>query len=349
MRSVFIALAAALAALCLLTPRQAAAGAWREIPVAVRAADGVSLSGAILMPEGGTQREGGQGAPGVVILSGSGGNGRDGRFYGFPAYRVIAERLAADGVAVMISDRRGVGGSGGSWRGETIEGRAADAALMAARLAALPGVDPRRVGLLGHSQGGWVALEAAAASRAVAFVVLMAGPGQSVLDQIVTDETNQRRLAGRGRLNVAVSGLAMRAGLSGVKLLPRRCGVAALEVLCGVIHYTPAAALPKVRVPVLALFGQRDSLVPPRPNVRLLAAGLRGAPLTVRLFEDANHQFWPARTGARAEYSALTPGYVPGFLDTISDWVRQVPAAPTLGRDQGTMTTEFSDPVGSGS
>jgi pimeloyl-ACP methyl ester carboxylesterase len=312
---------ATLCVLCLLSPRQALAGAWRETPITLKAHDGIVLSGAVLMPLGVMD------APGVVILSGSGGNGRDGRIHGFAACRVIAERLAADGVAVMITDRRGVGGSGGTWRGETIEGRAQDAVLMARRLAEEPAVNPRRVGLLGHSQGGWVATEAAAeAPRQVAFVVLMAGPGQSVLDQIVTDQTNQRRLAGQGRVRVAASGLALRIGLSGVRLLPARCGVAALETLCGVIHYSPASALPRVRAPVLALFGDRDSLVPPRPNVRLLAAGLRNAELSIRLFERANHQFWPADTGSSAEYASLTPGYVDGFLETVSDWIVATPA-----------------------
>lgn len=308
-------------ALCLLCPRDALAGAWRETPVTIKAHDGVVLAGSVLSPEGRTD------APGVVILAGSGGNGRDGTMYGFPAYRVIAERLAADGVAVMITDRRGVGGSGGRWRGETIEGRAQDAVLMARRLAQDPAVDPRRIGVLGHSQGGWVAIEAAAqAPDTLAFVVLMAGPGQSVLDQVVTDQTDQWRLAGRSGTSVAFNGLVLRAGLAGVRLLPTRCGIAALETLCGVIHYSPAAVLPTVRVPVLALFGARDSLVPPRPNVGLLSRGLRNTDLTIRMFDEANHQFWKAKTGASAEYASLTPGYVPGFLDAVSAWVLATPA-----------------------
>ncbi|MEJ2814104.1 alpha/beta fold hydrolase [Caulobacter sp. CCG-8] len=320
MRQFPTAFALSFLALCLLGPRDALAGAWRETPVTIKAHDGVVLAGSVLSPEGRAD------APGVVILAGSGGNGRDGRIQGFPAYRVIAERLAVDGVAVMITDRRGVGGSGGRWRGETIEGRAQDAVLMLRRLAQDPAVDPRRIGVLGHSQGGWVATEAAAqAPDAVAFVVLMAGPGQSVLDQVVTDQTNQWRLAGRSRAGVAVNGLVLRAGLSTVRLLPTRCGIAALETLCGVIHYSPAAALPTVRAPVLALFGARDSLVPSRPNAGLLSRGLREADLTVRTFDEANHQFWKAGTGATAEYPALTPGYVPGFLDTISDWVLAPP------------------------
>lgn len=324
MRQLSTAFVLSFLALCVLCPRDALAGAWRETPVTITAHDGVVLAGSVLSPEERT------GAPGVVILAGSGGNGRDGRIRGFPAYRVIAERLAADGVAVMITDRRGVGGSGGRWRGETIEGRARDAVLMVRRLAQDPAVDPRRVGVLGHSQGGWVATEAAAqAPDAVAFVVLMAGPGQSVLDQVVTDQTNQWRLAGKSPAGVAFNGLVLRAGLSGVRLLPTHCGIAALETLCGVIHYSPAFALPKVRAPVLALFGERDSLVPSRPNLGLLSRGLRNTDLTTLQFDDANHQFWKARTGATAEYPSLTPGYVPGFLDAISDWVR---AASGRGR-----------------
>lgn len=68
---------------------------------------------------------------GGVTLAGSGPNGRDGHVRGFPAYRVIAEHLAGQGVAVLLLDRRGVGGSGGDWRRETIPGRARDAVAAA--------------------------------------------------------------------------------------------------------------------------------------------------------------------------------------------------------------------------
>lgn len=223
----------------------ASASAGEEVRLEV---DGVTLAGSLVLPEGAPPRAA------VVMLAGSGPNGRDGHVRGFPAYRVIAEQLAGQGVAVLLLDRRGVGGSGGDWRRETIPGRARDAVAAADFLRRRRPGPP--VGLVGHSQGGWVALEAAAA------------PGAAV-----------------------------------------------------VVDYDPAPTLPRVRAPVLALFGERDSLVPPQPNLARLSAGLPDGQLTARVFAGANHQFWPARTGAMAEYRDLTPGYVPGFLEAMSDWI----------------------------
>lgn len=289
----------------------ASASAGEEVRLEV---GGVTLAGSLVLPEGAPPRAA------VVMLAGSGPNGRDGHVRGFPAYRVIAEHLAGQGVAVLLLDRRGVGGSGGDWRRETIPGRARDAVAAADFLRRrLPGPP---VGLVGHSQGGWVALEAAAApGAAVDFVVLMAGPGESVREQIVTDDSNQLRLAGATPEAVERRARRLRLALRAATAVAPLCRAARLHLLCFVVDYDPAPTLPRVRAPVLALFGERDSLVPPQPNLARLSAGLPDGQLTARVFAGANHQFWPARTGAMAEYRDLTPGYVPGFLEAMSDWI----------------------------
>lgn len=105
------------------------------------------------------------------------------------------------------------------------------------------------------------------------------------------------------------------------------CRPVRLHTVCYALEHDPAPAPARVRVPVLAFFGERDSLVPPERNIPLIEAGFRrgSAPLTIHTFSGANHQIWAARAGATSEYPRLRKEYVPGFFDTIGAWVHQQP------------------------
>jgi len=275
--------------------------------------------------------------PAVVVIAGSGPADRSGRMRGFPAYAVIADHLARSGIAVLLLDRRGVGGSAGDWRYESIEDRADDALVALQWLRGRPEVDPARTGLLGHSQGGWVVQLAASRSRDVAFVVLMAGPGERVREQIITDERNEWLRTGHSAEEAEAHVRSLDRWMALIDALAPPCRALRLHTLCHVIEYDPAPALRRIHVPVLALFAERDTMVPPQPNRRLIEEGLREAgnhALTVREFPGANHQFWPAKTGARAEYGELVPGYVPGFLETLGEWIAAVPPAGSAGSSE---------------
>lgn len=298
------------------------------IPADVRTEDVVigqgeaALAGTLVLPAHAGR------AAAVVVVSGSGPNGRHGRIRGFPAYGTIAGHLARSGTAVLLLDRRGVGGSAGNWKHERIEDRADDTLTAVQWLRQRADVDPGRVGVLGHSQGGWVAELAAARSRDVAFVVLMAGPGESVQAQVLTDERNEWLRTGRSPEEAQEHADSVGRWLALADAVAPACRLGRLHPICYTVEYDAAPALRSIHVPVLALFGELDTMVPPEPNRALIADGLRqaGNPgLTVRVFAGANHQFWAARTGARAEYAQLEPGYVPGFLDTIGDWIASVP------------------------
>ena len=111
----------------------------------------------------------------LLMVGGSGPTDRDNDVY-FPAIRA---RLLDAGVAVASFDKRGVGGSTGDWHDGGPAELTADALAELAHLRNEAGIDPDRVGVFGHSQGGWVVLETAAADRATAFVITNAGPGVS--------------------------------------------------------------------------------------------------------------------------------------------------------------------------
>jgi pimeloyl-ACP methyl ester carboxylesterase len=141
--------------------------------VELRATNGeLALAGTLHRPDG---------EPRAILLMvpGSGPSDRDNDVY-FPAIRAgLLER----GIAAASFDKRGVGESTGDWRDTDAAQQASDVAAQLACLRATPGVDPGRLGLFGHSQGGWVVLEAAAADPSVAFVVTNSGPGVTMAHQ----------------------------------------------------------------------------------------------------------------------------------------------------------------------
>ena len=71
-------------------------------------------------------------------------------------YRSIGEYLVQRGFAVLLYDKRGVGGSTGDWESETFDERAQDVAAMVKYLQSRPEIDPNRIGLIGHSQGAYI-------------------------------------------------------------------------------------------------------------------------------------------------------------------------------------------------
>ncbi|MCR4374320.1 MAG: alpha/beta fold hydrolase, partial [Acidobacteria bacterium] len=107
----------------------------------------VTLSGTLTMPPGPGP------FPAVVLITGSGGQNRDKDIFGFKVFGVLADHLTRHGIAVYRYDDRGVGESTGRIATSTTADFADDALAGIARLAAMPDIDPARIGLIGHSEG----------------------------------------------------------------------------------------------------------------------------------------------------------------------------------------------------
>jgi dienelactone hydrolase len=134
---------------------------------------GIELAGTLTLPKAPGPH------PAVVLMSGSGPQDRDESLR--PAalikpFALIADALTSAGVAVLRYDDRGVGGSSGDHASATITDLASDGAAALDYLRERPDIDPARIGLLGHSEGGLYAAKLAAADPAIAFVVAMAAP-----------------------------------------------------------------------------------------------------------------------------------------------------------------------------
>jgi uncharacterized protein len=131
----------------------------------------VTLAGTLTLPPGDAR------VPALLLITGSGPQDRDEEILGHKPFLVIADHLTRAGYAVLRVDDRGVGGSTGDDALATYDELLGDVLEGVALLRAHPRVDPDRVGLLGHSQGGFLAPAAAArADGDVAFVILLAGP-----------------------------------------------------------------------------------------------------------------------------------------------------------------------------
>lgn len=269
-------LAALVSALLLLGPAGAAPA---ERPVAIPAPGGVTLAGTLTVPAGPGPH------PAVAFVGGFGPTNRDGEFgdRGDGAYRDIALRLARRGVLVLRYDKRGIGASGGpalSW----LDARplARDAAAAVRTLVSLPGINTRRVALVGHSQGGDLALEAARGAP-VTRVVTLSAPG--------------RPLGGLPR----VSGTAGR-------LLDRLVGT---NVARATLARDPRRDAARAPQPALLVHGTRDRTVPVT-DMALLAGARRAAGLPTRTLRVAG-------VGHFLEVDGRVPA---GMLDAVAAFVR---------------------------
>jgi pimeloyl-ACP methyl ester carboxylesterase len=237
----------------------------------------------------------------------SGASDRDNDVY-FPAIR---EHLLEAGIAVCSFDKRGVGGSTGRWQDAGIIEQAHDLLSSVEALLSDPAV-PKTIGLFGHSQGGWVVVEAAGRRPEIAFVVANSGPGVAPVAQeryahcaYLADGggTDSEMLQALEPFDDLVEALRRGATYGDVrrqlksKQLPavyrRRKLILFPEdeelwnFFLRIWSYDPRPALERIRVPVLALFGRDDRLVPVPESVAVYREAVRPELLTVAVFPGA--------------------------------------------------------------
>jgi dienelactone hydrolase len=132
----------------------------------------------------------------VLLIAAAGPEGRDEEVAGHRVFVVLADSLLRKGIAVLRYDKRGVGGSSGDLSTATFDDLVSDAVAAFRYLEARPNVDPKRVGIIGHSEGGSIAPAVAATDRDVAFVVAMAGSGLSGEVRITEQQAYMAQQAG---------------------------------------------------------------------------------------------------------------------------------------------------------
>jgi pimeloyl-ACP methyl ester carboxylesterase len=323
----------------------------QEEVVATNAKANVTLAGTLtLPPQGGP-------VPAVVLISGSGPQDRDQTIFGHKPFLVWADHLTRSGIAVLRVDDRGVGKSTGKREEATTSDYADDVLACVALLKTRKEIDPKRIGLIGHSEGGLIAPIAATRSKDIAFIILLAAPGLTG-EEIVNLQShsmlqsmgaNEEQLAAFGALQRTVIGLAkttadeaeLRTKLKDVmqKAIAEapesaRAMYANLDGILDAqikrlnspwyrwfLAYDPRPVLRKVTVPILAVNGTKDIQVSATENLAAIRAAAPHA--TIVEVPGVNHLLQTAATGALTEYATIEETIAPVVLKVVGDWIEK--------------------------
>lgn len=286
--------------------------------VAITAPGGHTLAGTLTRPEDAAGP-----VAAVVLISGSGPQDRDGHMAPIPGYRPfrqMADSLGRRGIAVLRLDDRGVGGSGGASPEATTEDFAADVRAAVEWLRARPDVDPARIGLVGHSEGGIIAPLVAVADPRIAAVALLAAPswsGARISDMQIRDVVAAQGMAGAALDSAVARAIAQRDSVA-----------AGVPWMRWFLAHDPLPTARRLRAPVLVLQGATDRQVTAEQAEELAAAVRAGGnrDVAVRVFADVNHLLLPDADGTAdvARYAGLADKRVPAdVLGALADWLAE--------------------------
>lgn len=301
-------------------------GAGAEFDVEVAWAD-LTLVGTIHLPGGDRP------PPVMLMIQGSGPADRECDGY----FAEIRSAFLTRGIATCAVDKPGCGDSTGDWREHDLAARADQAAAVIASLRRHGEIDGRRIGVWGQSQGGWVVQQLAAAGNGLACAAINSGPSIGVTDQdeFATEHLLRRDGFGDAEVDEALaytralhraarSGAAFETVLNDIvapvvdrrwyALGPTADDAAEWELMTRFVEeaYDPIDALRRIDIPVLAVFGGLDVLVPAwrgaaETGTALAAAGTRDA--TVTVFPGGDHRI-----------RVTDGGFAAGYLDLLGDW-----------------------------
>lgn len=265
---------------------------------------------------------------------------------------VVADQVSAyHGTASLSYDKRGVGQSTGDWRTSSFEDLAGDTLAAVQYLKSRPDINPKRISIGAGSEGGWVAAIVATRSRDVASITLVACPAVSYVDEVMLEVEDILRIRG------GFSGKELEQALAFQKLVLdmartgealtdegwERLEAAAQKVRNEkwyryvepdprdnywwrraplIANFDPVPLWEKIRIPVLAVYGELDRNAPAPKNAANLEKALRKAgnrDYLIKVFPKANHELMEAKTGFLSE-SLYLKRYVPGFFDIFDEW-----------------------------
>jgi pimeloyl-ACP methyl ester carboxylesterase len=291
--------------------------------------NGFSLAGTLSKPASASGK-----LPAAVLVGSSGPTDRDGLAFGVPILGEIAGALADAGFLVVRYDKRGIGQSGGRAESAGLADYAEDVRAAIKVLERRKDVDVKRIAVIGHSEGGSVALMAASKDKLIAAVAVLATPGMTGAELVLAQqqrllnrstmstEDKQKKVDAQKRIHEAViSG-------KGLELLAPevRRAVDNAEYQSLLIA-DPSKIVPGVRQPLLIVQGDLDAQVEPSNADRLetLARQRKNArPVEVVKVPGVNHLLVPATTGEVDEYATLKDAHVSqAVTQAIVTWLKK--------------------------
>lgn len=306
-------------------------------------AEGVSLAATLTKPESPGPH------PVVVLVSGSGAQDRDETIFGHKPFLVIADALTRRGIAVVRYDDRGWGESTGDPTTGTTADFASDTLAVLRAVAARPDIDPKRVGIIGHSEGAMIApMLAAAQPSEVAFIVMLAGPGvighellahQTELGMRLGTSDEKRIKADMAVISQAYEWIASKpadeakAAIQALWNKAKPDDEVGLDTLLALadsawmrffLAYDPRVDLVKVKCPALVLNGATDIQVDDEQNLPAITAAFKKAKnkqVTVLARPGLNHLFQHSETGTPEDYEKIEETFDKDTLTLMGDWI----------------------------
>jgi uncharacterized protein len=304
-----------------------------------------TLGGVLVLPEGPGPH------PAIALVFGSGRADRN--YHGVAPH--LWRHFARHGFACLAWDKPGVGKSTGDYNAQTFRDRA-DEALAAVRfLRGRVEIRKDRVGLWGHSQGGTVAVLAASLSGDVAFLIEVGGSQVVAWRQDIARVEAELRADGFAEddIHEAVTFTKMRMDLirgkgefedlershAAVEKRPwfeyaGRCDRPLFYSARKMVEFDPGPAWERVKCPVLAIYGEKDTSLPPEENLPIIRRGRERAgnkDVTIKVVPGADHGLKVTRTGgpkeagerAKARKPGDDPNFAPGYLDLMTEWLTE--------------------------
>lgn len=313
----------------------------------------IKLAGTLTLPLGLSN------PPVAVLITGSGPQDRNEMLLGHKPFLVLADHLTRNGIAVLRYDDRGVGESKGTFANATSFDFASDVEAAVAYLKSrMDVVDVSKIGLVGHSEGGLIAPIVASKDKDIAFNVLLAGPGVTGSEILVTQTRRSLELDGNltedeiefnEKLSIKVFDIISTSSEDDIKENIRTLLVDSRDMasdrmkeeltddkitqqinqvsspwMISFIKFDPKGYLEKVKSPVLAINGEKDFQVLPGINLTGIEKALKNAgnkDYTIKELKSMNHLFQTCETGAMSEYTQIEETFSPIALKIVSDWI----------------------------
>lgn len=294
----------------------------------------------------------------AILISGSGPQNRNEELLGHKPFLVISDYLTKNGIAVLRFDDRGVADSEGTQKNATSADFATDVAAAVAYLKTRKDIDSNKIGLIGHSEGGFIAPMVIAKDKSIAFFVSLAGPGIDGAEVLITQTQKAFELAGASKDHVDFNNKMSKNIFDFVKTINDKQKLKEtvknylLEVrktapesianeltdnginnqvksitsawMSYFIKTDPKQFLTKINCPVLALNGEKDFQVLPKLNLNGIKESLKhNKDVTTIELESLNHLFQTCETGAFSEYSEIKETFAPKALKLMADWINK--------------------------
>lgn len=315
-------------------------------------AGNIKLAGTLTIPKGVNN------PPVVILISGSGAQNRDEEILGHKPFLILSDHLTKKGVAVLRYDDRGVSKSEGDFSIATSYNFAEDVEAAVSYLKTRKDVvDTDKIGLIGHSEGGLIAPIVASRNKNISFIVLLAGPGITGKEILLTQSRKALELNGLNTEDIEVNEKysskiydvcldyngenskqeiltifnEMKDNSSDIlktqltdEAIQQQIKTITSPWMLTFIKFDPKEYLSKVTCPVLAINGEKDSQVLPKINLSGIENGLNIAnnkDITIEELKDLNHLFQTSKTGSFSEYASNKETFSPIALNLISDWI----------------------------